>query len=112
MSARSYADPICGRFGDGVGALSYVGPCDADVARDNSVTLELLDLMRGATPAPINDDTYQNPCGEIADWGVDRSVLADGEDDFGPSPSTASVSTTLTCGSTSPGQHGSITPGI
>lgn len=61
------------RFGDGVGGLSWVGPCDAsttglplgDTVNDNRVTLVLEDLFRGngATNAVPRAD-YVNPCGE------------------------------------------------
>jgi len=80
-----WQEDLCAdQFGDGVGSLAYVGPCDADVTTDNSVTLELLDLKSGTTPTPIDDDEYANPCGEIADWAGDRTTLASGEDQYGP----------------------------
>ncbi len=80
-----WQEDVCAdQFGDGIGSLSYVGPCDADVTDENSVTLELLDLMSGTTPTPIDDDTYDNPCAEIDDWDGDRAALADGEDAYGP----------------------------
>jgi len=72
-------------FGDVVGSIAYIGPCDADVPTLSSVTLELLDLKTGATPTPIADVEYGNPCGEIADWSTlaGRDTLLPGED-FGP----------------------------
>ncbi len=47
------------RFGDGAGSLSYVGPCDADDP-NNSVTVELLELYRGAA-AVVPTGEYVNP---------------------------------------------------
>ncbi len=79
-------DSICADdFGDGIGAITYVGPCDADVTTQNSVTIELLDLMTGSpTPTAVADGSYVNPCGEIDDWSTDPDTLLTGEDDFGP----------------------------
>lgn len=80
-------DSLCADdFGDGTGSLAYVGPCDASVTRDNSVTVELIDLMAmtGTSPAPIDDDEYDNPCGVLADWSSDRNTLAIGEDPYAP----------------------------
>lgn len=51
---------LSSRFGDGAGALTYVGPCDADVPGGiNTVTLELLALYEGATE--IDTDTWVAP---------------------------------------------------
>jgi hypothetical protein len=60
------------RYGDGVGGLSWVGPCDAstsglpdgDTVNDNRVTLILEDLFRGDLGTnPVARDSYVNPCG-------------------------------------------------
>ncbi len=47
-----------GDFGDGAGAIAYVGPCDAD-SSPNTVALELIDLYEGS--APLAGTTYVNP---------------------------------------------------
>lgn len=74
-------DAVCAdRYGNGFGAISYVGSCDADADGPNSVTIELLDLSTGQPAQPMSDATYVNPCGQIADWDGDRDALVAGED--------------------------------
>ena len=53
-------------YGDGTGALSYVGPCDAEPSENpNTVSLTLTGLFAGATGATaIDPSTYHNP-GEL-----------------------------------------------
>lgn len=46
-------------YGDGVGSLSYVGPCDAS-ANPNTVTLTL-DELRDTAGALVSEDTYVDP---------------------------------------------------
>ncbi|MCA9517220.1 MAG: calcium-binding EGF-like domain-containing protein, partial [Myxococcales bacterium] len=46
-------------YGDGRGALAYVGPCDATTGGTNSVTVELLRLWDGADEVPPT--SYKNP---------------------------------------------------
>ncbi len=81
-------DNVCADdYGDGRGAITYIGTCDADVAAQNSVTLELMELVEGSpTQTPIADADYQNPCGQIADWSTPggRDTLLTGEDPYGP----------------------------
>ncbi len=73
-------DAVCADdFGDGVGSITYIGPCDADSGTANSVTLELLDLYQGTSA--IADSQYVNPCGEL-DWS--SGALLAGEDGHGP----------------------------
>ena len=45
-------------YGDGTGAVAYVGPCDAD-ANPNTVTVELLSISDAA--GPIAADTWMHP---------------------------------------------------
>jgi hypothetical protein len=59
-------------YGDGRGAISYIGPCDAQLVdgdpQENTVRLELEDLYDSSTDSPggpIDRDTYQNPCGHL-----------------------------------------------
>jgi hypothetical protein len=68
-------DQICAdQFGDGRGAVSWVGPCDADTrglppgdtTNDNTVTLVLSGLYTADQAVPANlvpEDDYTNPCG-------------------------------------------------
>ncbi|MCC6621701.1 MAG: VCBS repeat-containing protein [Deltaproteobacteria bacterium] len=51
-------------YGDGVGSVSYVGPCDASGTGMNTVSLVLDDLYASnGTSSPIDATTWQNPCG-------------------------------------------------
>ena len=65
-------DMVCASgFGNGVGDVGYVGPCDADGPggqRAGSVSLELVDMWTGGTHtstpgAFATHADYQNPCG-------------------------------------------------
>ena len=48
-------------YGDGAGAMSYVGPCDADAGL-NTVAVELLDLYQGpAGDVLVDVASYDNP---------------------------------------------------
>ena len=52
-------DDVCAsRYGDGRGAIAYVGTCDADVPGPHSVILELTGLYSGGEPV-----AFTNPCG-------------------------------------------------
>lgn len=78
------------RYGDGAGALTYVGPCDAS-ANPNVVTLELLEL-RDDADAVIPETAYRRPpavsqaldCRPNADVAVtfDLTILRSGEQGF------------------------------
>ncbi|PKN56759.1 MAG: hypothetical protein CVU56_14600 [Deltaproteobacteria bacterium HGW-Deltaproteobacteria-14] len=78
------------QFGDGAGALSYVGPCDAD-AGVNSVTLTLLTLYEG-DGSVVSEDAYDNPgaltrdveCLEDGDVSVvfDLTIVRDARQGF------------------------------
>jgi len=64
---------VCsGQYGDGKGAITYIGPCDAQLVdgdpQVNTVRLELEELYDQS--GPIDRDTYRNPCGH-ADNGND-----------------------------------------
>jgi len=51
-------------YGDGVGGVSYVGPCDASGTGTNIVSLVLDDLYASnGTASPVDPTTWQNPCG-------------------------------------------------
>lgn len=50
------------RFGDGQGAITYVGPCDAgEGVTDNLVTVELLTLFEGEPPVAADTASWRNP---------------------------------------------------
>jgi len=57
-------DRVCsGQFGDGRGAISYVGPCDAQAPNDqNVVEIELVDLYTGDPAVALASGEYRNPC--------------------------------------------------
>lgn len=65
------------RYGDGAGALTYVGPCDAS-ANPNAVTVELLELF-DLSGEPLEAGSWRQPgpvtrsvaCREDADVAVD-----------------------------------------
>jgi len=62
------------RYGDGHGALTYVGACDAS-ASGNPHTLEItLDALLDATGAPIDTATWQNPAPPGAPLRLDDLV--------------------------------------
>lgn len=54
------AEVSSSRYGDGQGALSYVGPCDAS-SNDNTIELELLDVRNGPDSIPFVNPTANGP---------------------------------------------------
>jgi len=62
------------RYGDDVGAIAYVGTCDASKGTA-SVTLELEDLWVEGRATPLGPTEYVSPCGAV-DWDADPPALA------------------------------------
>jgi len=61
------------RYGDGSGALSYIGPCDAS-AGDNTVLLDILGMWSGTTPLDFVDPTRSAPLRRTAPCEPNRDT--------------------------------------